>query len=286
MTGPRGGAAPATGGEARRVRLVVHGAAGRMGQRVIALAAPDARFQIVAALVRRDDARAGEDAGEVAGTGARLGVPLAAELGASVEADAAIDFSTPEGAARFIRLCAERRIPAVLATTGWGEGLRREIEAAAARIPVLVASNLSVGVALAVRVCRDVARALGVEADVEIVEAHHRRKKDAPSGTALTFARAIAEARGQKLEDQAVYGRRGQREGDRPLGEVAIHALRLGDVVGEHTVSFGFGSERIEIVHKAHSRDVFAQGALRAARFVAGAAPGLYGPEDMLAGRE
>jgi 4-hydroxy-tetrahydrodipicolinate reductase len=257
-----------------------------MGRRVIALAAArPGEFELAAALVRPGDPRTGRDAGEVAGVGRPLGVPLAPAFPAGAAPAAAIDFSTAEAAGRFATACAARRVPLVVATTGLSPEARAAIEAAAQAVPVLIASNLSLGVALAVRLVREAAGALGVEADVEIVETHHRKKRDAPSGTAITLGRAVAEARCQDPARAIVYGRPlyGKiAEGDRPAGEIALHAQRLGDVVGEHTVAFGFGSERLEIGHKAHSRDVFAQGALRAAAFVAGAAPGLYGPEDVL----
>jgi 4-hydroxy-tetrahydrodipicolinate reductase len=259
------------------LRIAVHGAAGRMGRRVVALAAAAREVEVVAALVRPGDPRAGEPAGAP-------GLVFSSEIPEGARPDAAIDFSTPEAAERFLALCAARRVPLVLATTGLAAEQDERIAEAARAIAVLRASNLSLGVALAVRLCREAARALGAAADVEVVEAHHRKKRDAPGGTALTLARAVADARGQR-PDAVVFGRPGYGRvatEDRPAGEIAVHALRLGDVVGEHTVSFGFGSERLEISHKAHSRDVFAAGALEAARFLAGAPPGLYGPEDVL----
>ncbi len=261
--------------------IAVNGAAGRMGRRVIAIAAEEGNDPVAAALVRPGDPRIGQDAGVVAGTGP-IGVPLSAAIPAGAKVEAAIDFSDPDASARFVAQCLERSIPVVVATTGFHEKARERFEEASKFIPVFLAPNLSVGVALVARLVADAARALGLDADVEIVESHHRKKKDSPSGTALHLARAVADARGQALGDVANYGRYGFSGADRPRGEIAIHALRLGDVVGEHTVSFGFGAERIEIGHKAHSRDVFARGALRAAAFVARAGPGLYGPPDLL----
>jgi 4-hydroxy-tetrahydrodipicolinate reductase len=252
-----------------------------MGRRVIALAAEAGEHRIVAAIVRPGDPRIGEDAGTAAGV-APLGIAFAAGLPTGAAPSAAIDFSDAEASARFVATCVERRIPVVVATTGFHEKVRGHFEEAARLIPVFLAPNLSVGVALVTKLVAEAARALGLEADVEIVESHHRKKRDSPSGTALHLARAVAEARGQALGDVATFGRKGIAGDDRERGEIAIHALRLGDVVGEHTVSFGFGAERIEIAHKAHSRDVFARGALRAAAFAAQACPGLYGPADLL----
>jgi len=264
------------------ILIAVNGAAGRMGRRVIALAGEDGAFRVTAALVREGDARLGTDAGVAAGVGP-IRVPLAVELPeGDPRPQVAIDFSDPDGSAAFVAACVARRLPVVVATTGFHERARRALEEAAKEIPIFVAPNLSVGVALLARLCAEAARALGLEADIEVTEAHHRKKKDAPSGTALQLARAVAAARGQDLGDVVSYGRHGLSDADRPRGEIGIHALRLGDVVGEHTVSFGFGAERIEITHKAHSRDVFARGALRAARFLATACPGLYGPDDLL----
>jgi 4-hydroxy-tetrahydrodipicolinate reductase len=261
--------------------IAVHGATGRMGRRVLALAAEDPSLRVVAAIGRPGGARLGADAGEVAGIGRPIGVAISADLPAGAAPSAAIDFSAPEATGRFLEVCRARAIPLVVATTGLSDSLRAEIERASASIPILVAANLSLGVALARRLVAEVARSLGPEADIEIVESHHRGKKDAPSGTALALARAAAEARGQDSARDLVFGR-GPGSGPRRFGEIGVHALRLGDVVGEHVVSFAFGAERIEIGHKAHSRDVFAAGALRAARFVATAKPGLYGPEAML----
>jgi 4-hydroxy-tetrahydrodipicolinate reductase len=261
--------------------IAVNGAAGRMGKRVLALATEEHTHRVVAAIVRPGDPRIGDDAGVQAGT-FPIGVNLSAGIPAGLKVDAAIDFSDPNSSAAFVATCAERRIPVVVATTGFHEKARGSLEKAAETIPVFIAPNLSVGVALVARLVADAARALGLDADIEIFESHHRKKKDSPSGTALQLARAAAAARGQDLGEVAAYGRHGVTGGDRPRGEIGLHALRLGDVVGEHTVSFGFGAERIEISHKAHSRDVFALGALRAATFIATARPGVYGPEDLI----
>ncbi|MHC4829200.1 MAG: 4-hydroxy-tetrahydrodipicolinate reductase [Planctomycetota bacterium] len=263
-----------------QLRLIVLGAAGRMGRRLVQLTESLEEVEVVGALIRPDDPRAGDDAGLIAGTNV-LGVPLSSEL-PDVEADAVIDFSTPIATHRFVPLIAERGLPVVIATTGLGAETRARIVEAAQRVPVMVAPNLSVGVALLTRLVREAATQLGLEADVEIIESHHRNKADAPSGTALHLAEAVAEAREQELAEAMIHGRSERTPEGRPRGEIAMHALRLANVVGEHTVVFGFGSERIELTHKSHSRDIFCRGALTAARFLLGRAPGLYGPGDLV----
>ena len=170
---------------------------------------------------------------------------------------------------------------AVVGTTGLQAAQIEEIRRLAARVPILQSPNMSVGVNLAFRVLALMAKALGDDYDVEITEIHHRMKKDAPSGTAAKMAEVIAEALGRRIEDAGVYGRHGL-VGERSAQEIGVHALRGGDVVGDHTVVFSTVGERLELTHRAHSRDTFAQGALRAARFVATAAPGLYSMHDVL----
>jgi len=263
------------------LRMIVLGAAGRMGRRVVALSEDLDVFEVVGAVIRPDDPRIGDDAGLVAGTNV-LGVPLTSDV-PDVEADVAVDFSSPGGTRRLVPQLRDRGVGVVVATTGLDAETRALLVDAARRIPVLVAPNLSVGIALLSALVEQASRALGLEADVELVETHHRNKRDAPSGTALHLAERVAAARGQNLEEVAIYGRRaGGGERVRRGEEIAIHALRTGDVVGEHTVSFGFGSERLELTHRAHSRGVFARGAVRAAQFLSGANPGLYGMGDLL----
>ncbi|GIW73467.1 MAG: 4-hydroxy-tetrahydrodipicolinate reductase [Planctomycetota bacterium] len=264
------------------MRLIVHGASGRMGRRVVALAAAQPGWQVVAALGRPGSQLLGRDAGELAGVGP-LGVPLQPRWPEQLQADAAIDFSTPPAAARFVQQCAARAVPVVVGTTGLQPAERAVLERAAERVAVLLAANLSTGVALLQRLVREAAAALGLQAEIEIVEVHHRHKRDAPSGTALVLARAAAAARGQDVEAVLRRGRPAEQgAASRSPGEIGLHAVRLGEVVGEHTVMFAFGAERLELTHRAHDRDVFAQGALRAAAFVRSAPPGLYGPEAAL----
>lgn len=261
------------------MRLIVLGAAGRMGRRVIALSEELDDVEIVGAVLRPDDPRVGDDAGLIAGTNV-LGVPLTGNL-PEVEADAVIDFSSPGGTRAMVSQLADRRLAAVIATTGLDIETRNAIANASRHTPLLLAPNLSIGIALLTRLVREAAAALGIEAAVELTEVHHRMKKDAPSGTALHLAREIARARGQDAGDVIAFGRHGA-PGERPPGEITLHALRMGDVVGEHTVAFGFGSERLELTHRAHSRDVFARGAIRAAAWVRTHDRGLFGLHDLV----
>jgi 4-hydroxy-tetrahydrodipicolinate reductase len=263
------------------VDLVVAGAAGRMGGRLVALAreAPDLR--VVGALERAGHPALGQDAGELVG-GGRLGVAVTADAGAVLAPDRVlVEFTTPEATLDHLRLAARQGAKAVVGTTGLAPAQVAEVRALAARTAILHAPNMSVGVNLAFRLLAVMARALGDDYDVEITEIHHRMKKDAPSGTAQRMAEVVAEALGRDLDRVGVYGRHGMI-GERSRPEIGVHALRGGDVVGEHTVTFATVGERLELTHRAHSRDTFAQGALRAARWVAGAGPGLYSMHDVL----
>lgn len=261
--------------------VVVAGAAGRMGSRVVACLGEAADLRLVAALEAPGHPRLGADAGEVAGVG-RLGVTIGADPATVLTRDRVlIEFSTPEASLEHLRLAAGAGARAVIGTTGFSPAQRDEIRDLAGRTAVVLSPNMSVGVTLALRLLATMARALGDEYDVEITEIHHRWKKDAPSGTALRMAEVIAEALGRDLPSAAVYGRQGL-PGERTRKEIGIFSLRAGDVVGEHTVVFGAPGERLELTHRAHSRDTFARGALRAARFVAGRAAGLYSMQDVL----
>lgn len=261
--------------------VVVGGAAGRMGSRVVACLGEVPDLKLVGALEAAGHPALGRDAGEVAGAG-RLGVAITADPAACLTRDRIlVEFSVPEATLDHLRRVAEVGGRAVAGTTGFTPTQREEIARLARQVPILVSPNMSVGVTLAFRVLAQMARALGDDYDVEITEVHHRFKKDAPSGTALRMAEVIAAALGRDLRQVAVHGRSGA-PGERPRKEIGILALRSGDVVGEHTVSFGTLGERLELTHRAHSRDTFARGALRAARFIAGASPGLYSMEDVL----
>lgn len=259
-------------------KLAVNGAAGRMGQRVVALAHRDPGFTVVAGLEPASSTFLGRDAGELAGIGS-IGVPLASSLGSRV--DVVIDFSTPAGAEAIAAICAERAIPLVVATTGLEGKTRDNVLAAAQLTPVLISPSMSLAVNLTMKLVREAARVLknvpeGV--DVEVIERHHRFKEDAPSGTALKFGQIVAEEMGQT---DHVHGRHG-RPGVRPRTEIGYHALRVGDNVGEHTIVFGMMGETIDLSVRGHTRDSYAYGALAAAKFLAAQKPGLYSMADVL----
>jgi len=261
------------------MRICVTGACGRMGRRILELAAADG-IPITAAV----------DLATFAGTewviGAESGSPqslrVSADTAAAVKScDVLIDFTAPDACVANVRTAAAAGKPAVVGTTGLSNAQKAELAQAAATIAVVAAPNMSVGVNVLFKLTRDVARLLGPEYNVEIVEVHHNQKKDSPSGTAARLAECVAEALEFDPAANVVHGRHGII-GPRPPCEIGMHALRGGDVVGEHTVCFIGKGERIELIHKAHSRDNFAKGALRAAQFALTAPPGLYDMQDVL----
>ena len=265
----------------QKIRAVVTGAAGKMAGRMIALVREAPDFVLVGATERPGHPAHGRDAGEVAGAG-HAGVKVADDIAPLLAgADVAIDFTAPEASVGHVRAAAAAGKAIVVGTTGLSKDHLAEIRRHAGRIPCVVSPNMSVGVNVLFRLLAEAARLLGEDYDVELFEAHHHFKKDAPSGTALKMAQVLAEALGRDLEKVGVYGRRGI-VGERPKREIGIHTLRAGDIVGEHTVIFGGMGERIELTHRAHSRDNFGRGALRAARFAVRAAPGLYDMGDVL----
>ena len=273
-------AAPPAGG-VPTADLVIAGAAGRMGSRIVALARETPGVRVVAALEAPGHPALGRDAGETAGIGA-LGVPLGTDAGAALTRDRVlVEFSVPEATLEHLRLAAAAGARAVIGTTGFSGAQREEIAALARRAPIMMAPNMSVAVTLAFRILPLMAKALGDDYDVEITEIHHRFKKDAPSGTALRMAEVVAEALGRDLGKVGVYGRQGL-PGERTRQEIAVMSLRSGDVVGEHTVTFGALGERLELTHRAHTRDTFGRGALRAARWIRRQPPGLYDMADVL----
>jgi 4-hydroxy-tetrahydrodipicolinate reductase len=258
------------------ISIAMFGATGRMGTRIIQLLSADSSLTLGAGIDRPGHPKIGQDVGELAGVGS-LGVLLTSDLSAKV--DVAIDFSTPLATLALAQKCADRKIPLVVGTTGFEPDQRKELEAFAQIIPLFIASNFSKAVNLLFKLAGEAAKALGNEADIEIIERHHHFKKDAPSGTALTLANTVANA---IHSTQFVHGRSGLT-GERPKGEIGIHALRTGDNPGEHTVVFGLMGECLELSHRALNRDGFARGALDAAKFLAGKPPGLYGMTDLLA---
>lgn len=252
-----------------------------MGLRVIALMQADAQLTLAGAVTHAQHPAVGRDAGEAAGAGT-AGVSISDDASpALAQADVAIDFSVPEAALAYLREAAGLGKAMVIGTTGFTAAQRDEIETLSRKTACFFAPNMSVGVHVMYQALRQLATLLGNDYDVEILEAHHRMKVDAPSGTALRLASIVSEVRGRALDDAAVYGRQG-RVGRRPDGEIGIQAVRAGDIVGEHTVLFGGIGERIELTHRSQSRDTFVRGALRAAAWVAGREPGLYGMDDLL----
>jgi len=255
-----------------------------MGQRIIALANQDDRFEIAAALEAAGHPALGRDAGEVAGVGT-LETPIRphADAGEGAEFDVLIDFSLPAGTMASLDLCLKTKRPMVIGTTGHADEELARIRTAAETIPVLKAPNMAIGVNVLFRLAGQVAAALGDEYDTEIIESHHRFKADAPSGTAMELLNQVCQATGRDPNADAVYGRQGQT-GQRPPRQIGMHALRVGDTVGEHEVHFGCLGETLVLRHVAHTRDTFARGALRAAAWVVGKPPGFYTMQDVLFG--
>ena len=258
------------------IRIGINGAAGRMGHRLIALTAADTELTLSAALDVASHPRIGDDAGEMAGVG-RLGVPLTVELEKNI--DVLIDFSSPKGMDALLKRCTELQIPLVFATTGLSPEQTQKLRETAVKIPVLWSPSMSMTVNLAMKLCESVAQVLnGKDADVEIIEKHHRFKVDAPSGTALKFGQLIAEKMNFTEQQHGRYGDLGKRK----RHEIGYHAVRIGDNPGEHTILFGLPGETLEITVKASNRDCYASGALAAAKFLHGKPAGLYGMNDVL----
>lgn len=260
------------------IRIAVHGAAGRMGQRVVALCIQDDQVALAAALDNATHPKIGTDAGLLCGVG-EAHVTIGDELPQYV--DVVIDFSLPEAVDGILQKCVRDRTPLVVATTGMTEDQKATIATAAEEIPIVMAPSMSMAVNLVMKLVSDAAAALknnpaGV--DVEIIERHHRFKEDAPSGTALHFGKLVADQMGQTNH---VHGRSG-RPGQRPSDEIGYHALRTGDNVGEHTIVFGLMGETIDLSVKGHTRDSYAYGAITAAKFLHGKKSGLYGMADVL----
>ena len=254
-------------------KIAVVGAAGRMGREVARAALEDDSFELVGGVVEPGAPEVGSDLGELCGAG-RIGVTVAEDP--PEEAGALVEFTTPEATVEHLSYGR----PVVIGTTGLSEAQLARVEEAAQNVPVVLAPNMSVGVSLMREVVRELSEKLGAGYDIEVVEAHHRNKVDAPSGTALLLAWAAAEGQERDLDEVAVYGREGRAP--REEGEIGIHALRGGAVVGEHRVVFYGSGEELEVVHRALSRRTFAVGSLRAAAFVATAEPGLYSMRDVL----
>lgn len=261
-----------------KTTIGINGACGRMGLRIVQIGHEDKQVALGAALESPGHAQLGQDIGEIAGIG-KLDIAVKSELPISTHIDALIDFSTPEGTMNILPQCVGRRIPLIVATTGHTPEQRREIEEAAHETAVLMAPNMSLAVNVLMKLVRQASEALRHKGfDVEILERHHRYKKDSPSGTALHFAHIVQSAMGQA---HVRHGREGL-VGERPEDEIGVHAIRVGDNVGEHTVIFSTLGETLELSHRAHSRDCYARGAIQAAKFLCGRPPGRYSMNDVL----
>ena len=262
------------------VRLAIAGAGGRMGRALIEAASSTPGVALAAAIDMAASPFAGHDAGELcpAATGVKIGTDAAAAL---AEADVLVDFTRPAGTLAHVKACRAARRAMVIGTTGFDAAGLDEIRAASREIAIMMAPNMSIGVVVMSKLVEMAARVLGPDYDAEVFEIHHNRKVDAPSGTALMLGRAVAQGRGGKLEDGAVFARHGNT-GERKGGTVGFASLRGGDIIGDHTVFFAGTGERIELTHRSTSRATYAQGAMRAARFIASQEPGLYDMDDVL----
>lgn len=262
-------------------RIGIAGAAGRMGRQLIETVCGRSDLELAAALDRRGSSFIGADAGELAGQGT-LGIAVTDDPAAAMPGvDVLIDFTLPEATVEHAELCRRHGVRMVIGTTGLTAGQRAVVEQASSDVGVVFAANYSMGVTLSLKLLDMAARTLGDDFDVEVIEAHHRHKIDAPSGTALRMGEVLADALGRNLDECAIYGRQG-RTGERDARTIGFETIRGGDTVGEHTVMFMGQGERLEITHRASSRMTFARGAVRSAAWVADRGPGLYDMEDVL----
>jgi 4-hydroxy-tetrahydrodipicolinate reductase len=267
--------------KADRVPLIVCGAAGRMGRTLVSLIAAGERARLHAAIETTGHAALGMDAGTLAGV-AELGVRVTDDYAGALRPDSVtLDFTAPAAALDHLRLAVERRAAIVIGTTGFSAAEQEELDRLAPETRSVIAPNMSVGVNVLIQLAAAAARVLGDDFDPEVVEMHHRMKIDAPSGTALALGRAVAAALGRDFDHEARYGREGQ-VGKRTAGEIGIMALRGGDVIGDHTVILAGMGERLELTHRAQSRDCLARGAMRAAFWLSDRPPGRYGMADVL----
>lgn len=257
----------------KKIRAAIIGAAGRMGRELCHAVLEDSEMELAGGTVEPGAPELGADLGELCGWG-KSGVFATEEPPGGAEVH--IEFTSPEATVEHLSY----KKPVVIGTTGFSDGHHEKLEEAAKDTPIMLAPNMSVGVNVLREVVSEVSRKLGSSYDIEVVEAHHKHKKDAPSGTALFLGRAAAEGRSLDFEEVSVYGREGVSP--RSEGEIGIHALRGGAVVGEHRIIFYSEGEEVEVVHRALSRRTFADGAVRAAKFIFSASPGLYSMGDML----
>ncbi|CAK9886083.1 MAG: 4-hydroxy-tetrahydrodipicolinate reductase [Candidatus Erwinia impunctatus] len=265
----------------KQLRLAIVGAGGRMGRQLIQAVTETSGVLLGAAFERPDSTLLGSDAGELAGKG-HLGITVTHDLAAAVnDFDVLIDFTRPQGTLAHLAFCQQHHKAMVIGTTGFSDEEKGAIKAASDQIAIVFAANFSVGVNLMLQLLKQAAQVMGEYADIEIIEAHHRHKVDAPSGTALAMGESIAEAMSWQLDEHAVYAREGYT-GERVPGTIGFATIRAGDIIGEHTAMFADEGERIEITHKASSRMTFANGAVRAARWLKIHKNGLYNMNDVI----
>jgi len=263
-------------------KIAVSGVAGRMGGNIARLVYESSDLELVGAVEAPGNPAVGKTVGEVLGLkGADVKIESEAQAAVKDKARVFIDFTAPEATVNAVKQCADCGVKAVVGTTGLSKAQVASLAQAAQKVAVVFAPNMSLGMNLLRKLVHMASGALGEDYDIELVEAHHRMKADAPSGSALMLGRAAAEGRGWDLDSVAVYGREG-RTGPRPTDQIGIMTIRGGDIVGDHTVIFAGSGERIELRHQAHTRDTFANGALRAARWVADKEPNLYSMSDVL----
>lgn len=263
------------------LKAIITGAGGRMGSRIISLLEEEQGIEPAGAVERMDHPVVGQDVGEFLGLGKR-GIVVESGLDSCISrGDVVIDFTSHEASMQNMEIAARHKRAIVIGSTGFSSAEMEKIQELARNVPCVLAPNMSVGVNVMFKLLKLVAETLGDDYDVEILEVHHHLKKDAPSGTALKMAQIVAEALGRDLNEVGVYERKGL-VGERSRTEIGIQSLRAGDIVGEHTVLFGAVGERLELIHRAHSRDNFARGAIRAAKWVVNQEPGLYDMQDVL----
>ncbi|PPD33198.1 MAG: 4-hydroxy-tetrahydrodipicolinate reductase [Methylomonas sp.] len=263
------------------VRIALVGVSGRMGLCLIKAAALADHAELTVAVSRPDSLSVGKDAGELAGI-STIGLPVGTDLAPVIdEFDVLIDFTRPDASMAYIEICRQAGKKVVIGTTGYSETQKTAIADAAKEIAIVIAPNFSVGVNLSLKLLEMTAKVMGDYTDIEVIEAHHRHKVDAPSGTALRMGEVVATALGRDLKDCAIYGREGDT-GARDRKTIGFSTIRAGDIVGEHTVMFADEGERVEITHKATSRMTFANGAVRAAVWLEGKSTGLYDMQDVL----
>ncbi len=263
------------------IRIAVVGASGRMGLCLVKASELAELTQLSVAISRQGSASIGKDAGDLAGIGS-LNISIGDDLAAVMDKfDVLIDFTRPDCSMQYIELCRQAGKQVIIGTTGYSEAQKAEIAKAAKDIAIVLAPNMSVGVNLSLKLLEMTAKVMGDYTDIEVIEAHHRHKVDAPSGTALRMGEVIADTLGRDLKDCAIYGREGDT-GERDRKTIGFSTIRAGDIVGEHTVMFADEGERVEITHKATSRMTFANGAVRAAVWLKSQPAGLYDMQDVL----